>query len=147
MVSDSIIIIVARIFFEGGNFSKHFKKFLKKIAKKALFYHIKVWENFRKFSKNFLRKSRKKYYFSIFSKNLTNYALVFCAFGRKKNKWFEIMRKFSKVFIRKLQKCIILAYFSNKLTNYALIFCAFGRKTKIVGKFCENFQIFLMKIL
>ena len=49
---------VARIFSGGGeHFSKNFKNFLKKISKNA--------------------------FFSIFSKNLTNHALTFCAFGRK----------------------------------------------------------------
>ena len=63
-------------FFRAEHFSKIFKKFLKKIAKNALVYHI-------------------------FPKNLTNHALIFCGFGRKTQlignfeKIFENFQKFS----------------------------------------------------
>ena len=49
---------VARIFFARGN-------------------------TIRKFSKGFLRKLRKGIILADFSKDLTNHALIFCAFGRK----------------------------------------------------------------
>ena len=40
-------------------------------------------ENFLKFAKKFLRKLQKCIILGYFSKNLTNHALVFRAFGRK----------------------------------------------------------------
>ena len=67
---------------------------------------------FRKFSKNVLRKFRKMHYFRIrnfkisqenrekciilayFSKNLTNHALIFGAFGRKT----QFVGNFEKIF-------------------------------------------------
>ena len=51
---------------------------------------LEILKIFRKFSKFFLRKLLKVHYFGIFSKNLTNHALNFCAFGRKK----QIVGKF-----------------------------------------------------
>ena len=64
---------MARILSRGGgtlfqNFEKNFEKNSK---------------NVRKFVKVFLRKLLKMHYFSIFSQNLTNHALLFRAFGRK----------------------------------------------------------------
>ena len=95
----------------------------------------KIFENFQTFSYENLGKC---IILADFSQHLRNYALIFCAFGQKRQfignfeKIFETSEKISK---EKSEKCIILANFSNKLTNYAFIFCAFGRKTQIVGKF------------
>ena len=76
-------------------------------------------------------------FLAYFSKNLTNPAFNFCAFGRKRylheiEKIFENFQKFSK---ENCLKCLILAYFSKSLTIPAFNFCAFGRKRQIVGKF------------
>ena len=55
----------------------------------------KFWENFRKFLKFFLQKIAKMHYFGIFFKqNLTNHALLLCAFGRKT----ELLGNFEKIF-------------------------------------------------
>ena len=73
-------------------------------------------------------------FLAYFSKNLTNPAINFCAFGRKTlfaGNFLEIFRKFAKVFSRKLRKCIILAYLSKNFANTAFNFCAFGRKTTL----------------
>ena len=90
-------------------FLKILKYFLQKIAKNALFMHI-------------------------FQKKLTNHALIFCAFGLKRQfigNFEKISENFEKFSSENCKKCIILAYFSNKLTNYAFILCAFRRIRKI----------------
>ena len=94
-------------------YQKILKIFLQKIAKNALFMHI-------------------------FQKKSTNHALIFCAFGLKRQfigNFEKISEIFKNLSSENCKKCIIFAYFSNKLTNYAFIFCAFGRKAQIVGKF------------
>ena len=128
-------------------FSKIFKKFLKKIAKNALFL-------------------------PIFPNNLANHALIFCAFGRK-TQFVGNFEKFFKMFLKKIAKMhcfslffqkfnkpcvkflrawskntiywkfskfITFAYFPNFLTDHAFIFCAFGRKTQKVGNFGKIFK-------
>ena len=46
-------------------------------------FELQFREKFRKFSKQFHQEIAKMHYFSIFSKNLTNHALIFCGIGRK----------------------------------------------------------------
>ena len=117
---------------------------------------MRVWTkrqfigNFEKLLKllKFINKIAKMHYFSIFSKKLTNHALIFCAFGRKTQivgKSFQKTFENFEIFLQKIAKMQFLAYCSNKLTNYALIFCAFGRKTQIVGKLWENVKNFWWK--
>ena len=127
------IMGVARIIFGGGNtFRKVFKKFRKKISKNALFYHMKFWENFWKFSKNFLRKLGKMHYFSIFFKSVAMHALIFCAIGRQVlGKLLEIMRKFSKglrIFLKKIAKNALFLHILGKdLAIHALAFCVWTK--------------------
>ena len=72
---------VARISFRGGDtFSKNIQKILKDFQNFS--------KNFLTFSKNFQKKFVKKIakngvFLAYFSKNLTNPAFNFCAFGRK----------------------------------------------------------------
>ena len=55
----------------------------------------KLWEILRKFSKIFLQKIAKNALFlQIFQKNLTNHALNFCAFARKR----QLIEIFEKTF-------------------------------------------------
>ena len=42
-------------------------------------------------------------FLAYFSNNLTNHALLFCAFGQK-HKFLDILRKFSKIFKKFLKK-------------------------------------------
>ena len=77
-----------------------------------------------------------------FSKNLTNPAFKFCAFGRKTlftGNFWENFRNFSK---ENCKKCIILAYFSKNLTNNAFNFCPFRWKAQLIGKFEKDFENF-----
>ena len=77
-------------FFRGGD------TFSKKFSKNFVKHFVKI---FKKFSKNFLRKLLKIDFLSIFSKNLTNRACNFCAFGRKTQivgKFWDNFRKFWK---------------------------------------------------
>ena len=98
-------------FFRGADtFRKFSEKFIKKIAKNALFQHMKFWEHFRKFSTNFLRKLRKMYYFRIFSKNLTNHALIFRVWTKNANCW-EILTQFWNFWWKFYRKIEFLFYF------------------------------------
>ena len=91
---------VARIFFRRGEtlskkFSKNIQKILEiflknlqkifyKIFKKIQNFFLKIYKIFKEFSKKFLYKNVKNGFFgAYFSKNLTNPAFNFCAFGRK----------------------------------------------------------------
>ena len=101
------------------------------------------------FKKNLLRKLRKCTISAYFSKNWTNHALIFRAFGRKT----QSVGNFEKIF-ENLQKISLknckMHYFSiffKSLTKHALIFRVFGRKTLIVVKFWENFRKFAKDFL
>ena len=86
---------------------------------------------------------------AYFSKDLTNYAVIFRAFGQKKQtvgNFEKTFRKFSKNFLGKLLQMLYFSIFFKKFNKPALIFRAFGRKTQIVGKFSKMFKIFLRKI-
>ena len=73
--------------------------------------------------------------------------LVFPRLEEKHN-LFECFEKIFESFPKKIAKnALFLHIFQKNLTHHALIFCAFGRKTQILWKFCENFEIYLMKIL
>ena len=101
-------------------------------------------ENFRKIWKIFTKKLRICIILAYYSKNLTNPALILCAFGRKRQ-LIGIFRKFSKNlknFHPKLQKCIILAYFQINLKNHALIYCTFWRQRHFIGTFEKIFDNF-----
>ena len=79
--------------------------------------HKNSWEilrKFRKFSKNFLRKFRKILVLAYLSKNLTNHALIFCAFGRKTQivvKFWENFEIFWYKFLRKMEILFFLFLF------------------------------------
>ena len=122
-LSWKLLNFTGRIFFGGGNtFSKkfwkncvnNFVKIFKKFAKNLQKYSKKIQKIFKKFlkfsknfQKNFFIKMLKIDFLSIFSKNLTNPAFNFCAFGRKTHilwKFRENFRKLWKDFLRKLQK-------------------------------------------
>ena len=90
---------VDRIFFGGGNtfsknFSKNSQKTFKKYSKNFLKYSKNISKYFRKFLKIFLRKLQKRIVLAYFSKNLTNHALIFYAFGRKR----QCIGNFEKIF-------------------------------------------------
>ena len=71
---------VASIFSGGGTLFENFQKNLLRKLKKCI---IIADEILRKISTKFLRKLRKCIILAYFSKNLTNHALIFCAFRRK----------------------------------------------------------------
>ena len=83
-----------------------FKKFNKpwvyfwRVWTKNLIYW-KFWENFRNFRKIFVRKLRKCMILAYFSTDLTNFAVIFRAFGRKSKLW-KIFQKFFKLVLRKI---------------------------------------------
>ena len=67
---------------------------------RSIFVHLgenaisrKFLRKLSKIFKEFLKKIAKMHYFSIFSKELTNHALIFCAFGWKTN-LLKFLRKF-----------------------------------------------------
>ena len=109
------------------------------------------FENIFKIFKKFRKKIAKKYYFSIFSKNLTKHALNYCAFGTKNANCWEILRKFSKVILRKLLKCIILAYFPKKFNkswvNFLRIWTKNANCWEISRKLSKVPNFFLGKLL
>ena len=91
----------------------------------------KIWEKFRNFSKNLLRKMRKCIILAYFSKNLTNYALIFRAFGRKTQivgKCWENFEIFWWKFNRKIAFLIIFGKFVTKNR-------AFGNNTIFLQQF------------
>ena len=57
-------------------------------------------DTFRKFSKKFLRKLRKMHYLFIFSKNLTNHALIFSHVWTKNAICWEVFGKFWKCLMK-----------------------------------------------
>ena len=63
-------------------------------------------ENFRKFAKKFLKKIAKRHYFMLFFKK--NYALNFCAFGRKTQLVGKILIIFVENSIEKLNFYLFL---------------------------------------
>ena len=82
----------------GGHFAKKFQKNFKKYSKNVLKNFVKIYKKypknlkniqkkFKKFSKKitkkFVKKIAKMDFLAYFSKNLTNPAFNFCAFGRK----------------------------------------------------------------
>ena len=88
------------------------------------------------------------HYSCIFFKKMhkrINHALIFCAFGLKRQvigNFEKISENFENSSSENCKKCIILAYFSNKLTNYSFIFCAFGRKHKLLGNLEKILKFF-----
>ena len=67
--------------------------------------------NFLKFAKNSLRKLLNMHYFSLFFKKFQNYALHFCAFGRKTQfvgKFEKILKIFDENSIEKLHFYLFL---------------------------------------
>ena len=139
-------------------FSKICKKFLKKVAKKAVFSPIlqrnfktmrsifaRLYEkhnclgNFRKFAKKFLKKMAKNAVFSpILQRNFKTMRSIFARLDEKHN-CLGNFEKFSKI-CKKIpeengKKCCIFAYFAKEFQNHAVNFCRFGRKTQLFGKF------------
>ena len=80
---------LAKIFFQEGTLSKNIQK------------NFQNFFNFLKFSKKLLRKLFKMDFLAYFSKNLTNPAFNFCAFGRKAlfagNFWENFLKKIAKI--------------------------------------------------
>ena len=76
---------------------------------------------------------------AYFSKNLTNFVVIFRAFGRK-TQFVGNLEKIFKKFIRKIAKNALFWDIFKKFNNPCVIFRAFGRKPQIVGKFCEIFD-------
>ena len=94
-----------------------------------------VGNTFRKCSKNLLRKLRKMHYFSIFfQKNLTNHALNFCAFRRKRKllgNFEKILKIFDENSIGKWNLFIFYFYFGKFVTKNR----AFGNNTIFYNNF------------
>ena len=94
--------------------SKIFKNLLRKLGKCIILSYfskqfnkpcvsvLRVWTkrqdvgNFRKVSKDFVRKLRKCIILADFSKDLTNNALIFCAFGQNRKLLGDFWWKFSR---------------------------------------------------
>ena len=77
--------------------------------------------------------------FPIFSNNLTNPALNFCAFGRRtlfSGNFEKILKNLKKI----AKNALFQHIYQKNLTDHALIFCAFGRKTQLLGNFEKIFE-------
>ena len=99
---------------------------------------MKCWENFRNFSKCFFRKLRKCIVLTYFQKNLTNNALIFCAFGRKTQivgKIWENFENFWCKFYRKTEFIFCFYFYFGKFVTKNR---AFGNNTIFY-----NFFLFL----
>ena len=98
-------------------------------------------EHFSKFQ-NFLKKIAKMDYFSIFSKNLANHALIFCAFGRKT----QFNGNFESFLKQIAKKSISLAYFSKKFNKPCINFLRVWTKNANCWEFLRKFWNFYRKI-
>ena len=122
-------------------FSIFFKKFNKPWVNFSPFGRKKpkMLGNFEKFSKNFLRKLQKCIILANFSKDLTNYALVFRAFGRK-TQIVGNFENFSKNFLRKLQKMNYFSIFFKKFNKPCVNFSRVWTKNTNCWEILRSFQ-------
>ena len=117
-----------------------FSIFFKKFNKPSIRF-LRVWTKnatCRIFLRKFSEENCERIILAYFSKNLTNHAFKFCAFGRTTQflgNFEKIFESFSKNFFKKFLKMHYFCIFLNKILQTALLFCAFGRKTQVIGIF------------
>ena len=129
----------------------YFSIFFEKFNKPCVNF-LRIWtkkqfaENFQQFySENCL----KCIILAYFSNQLTNYAFIFCAFGRKR----QFIGKFWKFLFRKWLKMHYFSIFFEKVNKPWVNFRAFGGKTHCWEIFDENsieklnFYLFLGKVV